>query len=123
MLAADNQGASLPLTRPFSGHALKLVHPKYPCAQSVTALPCCSAHSLLLAQKIARAIYSNPPLHGALLVSTILNDEKLKQQWYKVSAKTACCRYSWHLPCRAKDTSRAIAAVTAKCSCLLHARQ
>eukprot|EP00891_Asterochloris_glomerata_P005255 jgi/Astpho2/5255/Aster-04825 len=38
-------------------------------------------------QKIARAIYSNPPLHGALLVSTILNDEKLKQQWYKASAE------------------------------------
>ena len=39
-----------------------------------------------LLQKIARAIYSNPPLHGALLVSTILNDEKLKQQWFKVCA-------------------------------------
>lgn len=32
---------------------------------------------------IARAMYSNPPLHGALLVSTILGDDKLKQQWYK----------------------------------------
>lgn len=28
--------------------------------------------------------YSNPPLHGALLVSTILHDAGLKEQWYKV---------------------------------------
>lgn len=28
--------------------------------------------------------YSNPPLHGALLVSQILHDKDLKQQWYKV---------------------------------------
>lgn len=32
---------------------------------------------------IARAMYSNPPLHGALIVSTILSDDKLKAQWYK----------------------------------------
>lgn len=30
---------------------------------------------------IARAIYSNPPLHGARIVSTILNDPALKKQW------------------------------------------
>lgn len=28
--------------------------------------------------------YSNPPLHGALLVATILHDADLKEQWYKV---------------------------------------
>ena len=27
-------------------------------------------------------MYSNPPLHGALLVSTILGDAALKAQWY-----------------------------------------
>ena len=31
---------------------------------------------------IARAMYSNPPLHGAAIVATILGDEKLKAQWY-----------------------------------------
>jgi len=31
---------------------------------------------------IARAMYSNPPLHGAALVATILGDDKLKAQWY-----------------------------------------
>ena len=36
-------------------------------------------------QAIARPMYSNPPLHGALLVSQILKDNQLKQQWYKVS--------------------------------------
>ncbi len=81
------------LSAAFSGHDLQLPDPKHQYAQSVTALPCCSADSLQCRlQKIARAIYSNPPLHGALLVSTILNDEKLKQQWYKASAVAACSR-------------------------------
>lgn len=35
---------------------------------------------------IARAMYSNPPVHGALLVSTILQDHELKAQWHKVGA-------------------------------------
>lgn len=34
-------------------------------------------------QLIARPMYSNPPLHGALLVSTILEDPELKSLWYK----------------------------------------
>lgn len=34
-------------------------------------------------QQIARPMYSNPPLHGALLVSTILDDPELKALWYK----------------------------------------
>ena len=31
---------------------------------------------------IARAMYSNPPNHGALLAATVLGDEALKAQWY-----------------------------------------
>lgn len=31
---------------------------------------------------IARAMYSNPPMHGALIASTILGDPALKAQWY-----------------------------------------
>ena len=34
-------------------------------------------------QQIARPMYSNPPLHGALIVSTILDDPELKALWYK----------------------------------------
>ncbi|XP_062168184.1 aspartate aminotransferase, mitochondrial-like isoform X2 [Alnus glutinosa] len=34
-------------------------------------------------QKIARAMYSNPPVHGILLVSTILNDPQTKALWIK----------------------------------------
>ncbi|CAG9466216.1 unnamed protein product [Pedinophyceae sp. YPF-701] len=30
---------------------------------------------------VARAMYSNPPLHGALLVSTILSDPRLNSMW------------------------------------------
>lgn len=30
---------------------------------------------------VARAMYSNPPCHGALLVHEILSDDDLKQQW------------------------------------------
>lgn len=32
---------------------------------------------------IARAIYSNPPLHGALLVHTVLSQPELKERWFK----------------------------------------
>lgn len=32
---------------------------------------------------VARPMYSNPPLHGALLVTKILQDDELKQLWYK----------------------------------------
>ncbi|XAR49534.1 Aspartate transaminase [Bertholletia excelsa] len=34
-------------------------------------------------QQIARPMYSNPPVHGALIVSTILGDPDLKQLWLK----------------------------------------
>jgi aspartate aminotransferase len=34
-------------------------------------------------QQIARPMYSNPPLHGALIVSTILGDPALKTLWLK----------------------------------------
>ena len=34
-------------------------------------------------QMVARPMYSNPPVHGALLVSTILEDPELKAQWHK----------------------------------------
>lgn len=34
-------------------------------------------------QLLARPMYSNPPLHGALIVSTILGDPKLKKLWLK----------------------------------------
>ena len=32
---------------------------------------------------VARAMYSNPPLHGALLAKTVLSDPALKQQWFE----------------------------------------
>lgn len=35
-------------------------------------------------KQIARPMYSNPPLHGALLVSKILHDKDLKPQWFQV---------------------------------------
>eukprot|EP00793_Prasinoderma_coloniale_P002323 PRCOL_00002831-RA len=31
---------------------------------------------------VARAMYSNPPLHGALLAKTVLSDPALKAQWF-----------------------------------------
>ena len=34
-------------------------------------------------QQLARPMYSNPPLHGALVVSTILSDPQLKKLWLK----------------------------------------
>lgn len=32
---------------------------------------------------VARAMYSNPPIHGALVVAEILSDPQLKAQWYQ----------------------------------------
>lgn len=34
-------------------------------------------------QQLARPMYSNPPVHGALVVSTILGDPQLKKLWLK----------------------------------------
>ncbi|KAK4749815.1 hypothetical protein SAY87_027264 [Trapa incisa] len=34
-------------------------------------------------QQLARPMYSNPPVHGALIVSTILGDSDLKKLWLK----------------------------------------
>lgn len=34
-------------------------------------------------QLLARPMYSNPPVHGALVVSTILGDPDLKKLWLK----------------------------------------
>lgn len=34
-------------------------------------------------QQIGRPMYSNPPVHGALLVSTILGEPDLKELWLK----------------------------------------
>ena len=34
-------------------------------------------------KRIARATYSNPPVHGAMLVSTVLGSPDLKALWYK----------------------------------------
>lgn len=34
-------------------------------------------------QQLARPMYSNPPVHGALIVSTILGDPDLKKLWLK----------------------------------------
>ena len=31
---------------------------------------------------VARAMYSNPPIYGARIVSTILSDPTLNSQWY-----------------------------------------
>lgn len=31
---------------------------------------------------IIRAMYSNPPIHGARLVAEVLGDKQLKNQWY-----------------------------------------
>lgn len=32
---------------------------------------------------VIRPMYSNPPIHGSLIVSTVLSDPTLKNQWYK----------------------------------------
>ena len=41
-------------------------------------------------QQLARPMYSNPPVHGALIVSTILGDPDLKKLWLKEVKVTYC---------------------------------
>lgn len=51
-------------------------------------------------QQLARPMYSNPPVHGALVVSTILGDPNLKNLWLgevKVSSWWCCgCSLAWY---------------------------
>lgn len=50
-------------------------------------------------QQLARPMYSNPPVHGALVVSTILGDPNLKNQWLgevKVSWGFYGCSLAWN---------------------------
>lgn len=44
-------------------------------------------------QMLARPMYSNPPVHGALVVSTILGDQELKTLWLK-EVKVSNCSYA-----------------------------
>jgi len=39
-------------------------------------------HQWLQLKIIIRPMYSNPPIHGARIVATVLNDPKLNPQWY-----------------------------------------
>lgn len=49
-------------------------------------------------QQIARPMYSNPPVQGALIVSTILGDPELKKLWLKeVKVIYYSCVLSWTL--------------------------
>lgn len=38
---------------------------------------------LLQLKLVVRAMYSNPPIHGARIVARVLSDPKLKDQWYQ----------------------------------------
>ncbi len=42
-----------------------------------------AARVLSLIKTLIRANYSNPPIHGAKIVATVLNDPKLLAQWHK----------------------------------------
>ena len=47
-------------------------------------------------QQLARPMYSNPPVHGALIVSTILGDPDLKKLWLK-EVKVIYCNWFRHV--------------------------
>jgi aspartate aminotransferase len=40
---------------------------------------------------LIRPMYSNPPIHGAHIVSKVLNDKALRQEWYE--SLFICVRY------------------------------
>lgn len=43
-------------------------------------------------QQLARPMYSNPPVHGPLIVSTILGDPDLKNLWLR-EVKVICASF------------------------------
>ncbi len=45
---------------------------------------------------IIRPMYSNPPLHGARLVSKILSDKSLYNEWYRACACVRVCGVTEH---------------------------
>lgn len=40
---------------------------------------------------LIRPMYSNPPIHGARIVSEILGDANLKAEWYDYYDRFCCC--------------------------------
>ena len=46
-------------------------------------------------QQLARPMYSNPPTHGALIVSTVLGDPNLKKLWLKEVKVSFCKIYNF----------------------------
>lgn len=56
-------------------------------------------------QLVARKQYSNPPIHGALIVTRVLSNPDLKQLWYKEVQVSALhgprfhAHYAHILPC------------------------
>lgn len=58
-------------------------------------------------QQLARPMYSNPPVHGALIVSTVLGDPGLKKLWLK-EVKVTCqyIPYSPVFPSEPQELSR-----------------
>lgn len=50
-----------------------------------------AARSLSHLKRVIRANYSNPPSHGAAIVTTILNDADLRAEW-EAEVKTMCAR-------------------------------
>ena len=51
---------------------------------SIQCASAAEADNVLSQLKILiRPMYSNPPLHGARIVDTVLGDEKLKAQWHQ----------------------------------------
>lgn len=65
---AGQLASCCPALLPFGRRPLPFGH------HSANPLPC-------TVQALARPMYSNPPVHGALLVHTILADPELKKQW------------------------------------------
>lgn len=51
------------------------------CASFITSSPSEASNVESQLKIIARAMYSNPPIHGSRIVTTILNDPQLKKQW------------------------------------------
>lgn len=63
------------------------VQSSYPTSFSLFSVLCSNKEQAVAVksqlQQIARAMYSSPPVHGLLLVSTILSDLDIKSLWVR----------------------------------------
>jgi len=80
LLAMCRPGCEMLVTNSFSKN-FGLYNERVGALTAVAASRAAAEAVLSQIKKIIRAMYSNPPAHGAAIVATVLNDPELRRQW------------------------------------------